>query len=140
MGKDFPDLRRALILGLPAKINGQIVRIGTQDVTLSGVTVGEAPTSVIEAAAVNGFIAVETIDSQESGTTRRTTVVVDVYATTQDRMAAIAERTGGILRDETQIGGVILDRFNTRSGPKRVPWDNSKIRKSSATYVISTRR
>ena len=140
MGQDFPNLRNALITELPGLLNGQTVDVAGTATLLAGITAGDSTGDDLDAVAVAGFVRIEILDDVDNGITRLATVDIDVFTTTTSRTAAIAERIRGILRDETKIGAVVIDRRRTRSGPKRVPWDNSRIRRSNATYTISTRR
>lgn len=141
MGMDFPDVQSALISGLPGLLNGQTVRYLGNDVELDGITVGETVPSPLDAPAVKGFVRVGLVDDPDNRITRFASIEIDVFTQSLGRSKAVAERIRGILREQRRIGGVVIDSCSTRSGPKRVPWDdNSKIRRVLATYVLSTRR
>lgn len=140
---DFPPLQDALRVGLPLLLNGQEVPIGFPTVVqteLAGITAGTSLPSDLAARAVAGFIRPTVLDDPDDGVTRVAVVDIEVFCTRYDRGIAIMERIRGILRSETRIGGVVLDR-RTTSGPKEVRWDdNNSIRRFISTNRISTRR
>lgn len=139
--EDFPPLLRALVLNWAPLINGQEVMVGATPTTLSGITVGYENPADLSAAAVAGFIRFTMIDDVDDGITRFAVVDVETFTTSFSRGAAIAERNRGILLGVRRIGGVILDRSRTTSGPKEVRWDeNNNVRRFLSTHRISTRR
>lgn len=140
---DFPPLQDALKVGLPQLLNGQTVPVGFPAKTpteLSGITSGTSLPSDLAAKSVAGFIRPTVLADPDDGVTRFAVVDIEVFCTRYDRGIAIAERIRGILRTETSIGGIVLDR-RTTSGPREVPWDdNNTIRRFLSTNRISTRR
>lgn len=137
---DFPDLLTALRAGIPPILNGQTVSIAGSDVELAGITAGTSLPVDLETPAAAGYLRFSTLQDPDDGITRVMSVDVEVFCTRYDRGYAIAERIRGILRSETSIGGVVLDRRIT-SGPREVPWDqNDNIRRFLSTNRISTRR
>lgn len=142
---DRVPFQDVLKVGLLPLLNGKTIPIGfpTRVPTLlAGITSGTSIPSTAELAAkaVAGFIRPTVLSDTDDGVTRLIVVDVEVFCTRYDRGMAIAERIRGILRTETRIGGVVLDRRNT-SGPREVPWDdNNTIRRFLSTNRISTRR
>lgn len=141
MVDDFPKLLRALVAGWPAQINNQTVLVGTTSTALSGITAGLTNPDDLTAKAVAGFIRFSTVDDPDDGVTRFATIDVETFTTSYARGEAIAERNRGILLGVRRIGGVIIDRCSTTSGPKEVRWDeNDNVRRFVSTHRISTRR
>jgi hypothetical protein len=128
----FPDIERALVLGLPALV-----------VVSNGGTLTVAPdfTPSQEPTGSNAHIRVELIDSPDDDFTALNVVNIDVFAASRAVGYAVAEQVRGIVKSARSIGGVVIDRTQTVSGPKQVPWDdNTTIRRFLATYRIPTRR
>ena len=80
------------------------------------------------------------MDDPDDGYTRQALVDIDIFATTRAVAYALGEQTRGLMLSLRRLGGVTIDRTLTVSGPKRVPWDNTNLRRVLATYRISTRR
>lgn len=138
---DFPDVLRGLYTGLPVLLNGTTISINGTPTPLAGIKAGTETKDSLDADAVNGFVRVTLIDDPDDGITRDATVDVEFFSTTYARGRAVSERIRGILRHEAKIGGVIIDRRITKSGPKEADWDeNQNVRRFIATYVLSTRR
>lgn len=140
---DWVPFQDAMKVGLPPLLNGKTVPIGypTRVPTLlAGITSGTSIPSDLAAKAVAGFIRPTVIADEDDGVTRYLVVDIEVFCTRYDRGMAIAEAIRGILRTETRVGGIVLDRRKT-SGPREVPWDdNNTIRRLLSTNRISTRR
>jgi len=127
-----PVIETPLSWGLPPLFGvpgGGVVKAGS--VTDSKLT---------EHVASGGFMRVGVVGGGDDGFTRRAEVDIEHFAATRSAAYALAEQTRGILLSKRTIGGVVIDRLVTVSEPKRVPWDNSNIRRFLATYRISTRR
>ncbi len=138
---DFPPLIRALVAGMPPLLNGQTVKVGSTDTVLAGITAGGSTGDNLDTQAVNGFLRFSMVLDPDNGVTRFATVNVETFTTSYARGEAVAERIRGILLNERRIGGVILDRRITVSGPREVPWDdNENLRRFLSTHRISTRR
>lgn len=138
---DFPDVLTALRTGIPAILNGQTVKIAGADVVLEGIAAGTSLPADLEGRSVNGFLRFSTLQDPDNEITRFMSVDVETFCTRYDRGYAIAERIRGILLSETRIGGVVLDRRITTSGPREVRWDdNDNVRRFLSTHRISTRR
>lgn len=133
MAEPFPDVELALVTGIPAAL---------ADAGFADVTAGDSTPSNLEARAATGFVRVGIVADPDDAITRRATVDVECFATTRARGYALGEAIRGIMLSRRAVGGMLLDRVETVSGPKRVPWDenNEKIRRFLATYRISTRR
>lgn len=141
MFDDFPPVIRALVLGWPALINGQTVKVGSTVTVLDGITAGTDYGTDLAAKAVKGFVRFSLVDDPDDGITRFAVVDVETFTTTYSLGQAIAERNRGILLGVRSVGGVILDRRRTASGPKEVRWDeNNNVRRFVSTHRISTRR
>lgn len=131
----FPDLEKALVLGLPGVIQ-----------TLYGRTGLKADTSVpaediLKPMLTTGFIRVHLLDDPDDDFTRRGLVDIDCFAGTRALAYAVAQEIRVALKVTRRMGDVTFDRVSTESGPKRVPWDSSNTtRRFLATYKISTRR
>ena len=142
---DWVPFQDSMKVGLPPLLNGKTIPIGYPNrvpTLLAGITSGTSlPSSTdLAAKAVSGFIRPTVSDDEDDGVTRYLVLDVEVFCTRYDRGMAIAERIRGILRTETRIGGIVLDRRRT-SGPREVPWDdNNTIRRFLSTNRISTRR
>jgi hypothetical protein len=141
MEKDYPDLLRALVVGWPGLINGQVVAVGSTPTTLSGITAGFENPANLQAAASAGFARFTIVDDPQGDVTRSAVVDMETFALTYSRGMAIAMRGCSILLSVRKVGGVILDRRSTTSGPKEVPWDeDDDVRRFVSTHRISTRR
>lgn len=69
----------------------------------------------------------------------RALVDVDVYASTQDAAATLAEEIrGGLLRRlrGTTTGTAVVGRVTTVSAPSRRPYENLSLRRYGGTYEI----
>lgn len=138
---DFPPLIRALVDGVPPILNGQTVKINGVPTVLAGIEAGGSTGDDLDAQAVAGFLRFSMVNDPDNGITRFATVDVETFTTSYARGEAVAERIRGILLNERRIGGVILDRRITVSGPREVPWDdNENLRRFLSTHRISTRR
>lgn len=127
----FPDVETELILGLPPLLvidGGGTIKAGS--VTDNNLTVDVS---------AGAFMRVGVLDDVGDHLTRRLTVDIEHFAATRRVAYALAEQTRGIFLSKRAIGGLLVDSV-TVSGPKRVPWDNTNIRRFLATYRISTRR
>jgi hypothetical protein len=141
MEKDYPDLLRALVTGWPGLINGEQVVVGSTLTTLSGITAGFENPANLKAAASAGFVRFTIVDDPQGDVTRSAVVDMEVFALTYSRGMAIAMRSCSILLSVRKVGGVILDRRSTPSGPKEVRWDDDDdVRRFVSTHRISTRR
>lgn len=140
----FPPLEMALKTGLLPLLNGQTVPIGfpdPDDTELAGITSGLAIPSDLSAKAVAGFIRPTVVNDPDDGVTRIATVNIEVFCTSYVRGMAIAEAIRSLMLGQQKIGGIVLDRRITTSGPREVPWDdNATIRRFMSTYRVSTRR
>jgi hypothetical protein len=139
----YAPMEDVLAVGLEELLNGSTVPVGFPDPTptvLDGITAGSRVPAALAGPAVKGFVRVTVLNDVDDGVTRTLTVDTEVFCTSYARGMAIGERIRGILRTETRIAGVVLDR-RTTGGPKEVPWDdNNTIRRFLSTHRISTRR
>lgn len=85
-------------------------------------------------------VRVELLDDPDDGITRAAFVQIEVFASTRSVAYPLAQEIRGALLSTRKVGEIVVDRVDTVSGPKRVPWDNANIRRFLATYRISTRR
>lgn len=125
----FPDIETALVNGLPPLL---VVSGG------GSVTAGTTTPSNLDAKLP--FLRVSVVEDPDDGYTRQATVDIDIFGATRAVAYALGEQTRGLMLSLRRLDGVTLDRVLTVSGPKRVPWDNTNIRRVLATYRISTRR
>lgn len=125
----FPDIEKALVEGLPPLLvvsGGGTVRAGT---TLPSDLDAKLP-----------FLRVTLVDDPDDAFTRQALVDIDIFAASRAVAYALGEQTRGLMLSLRRLGGVTIDQTLTVSGPKRVPWDNTNLRRVLATYRISTRR
>lgn len=125
----FPDIESELVSGLPSLL----VAPGGETISAGTVT----PDDLEE---VVPYVRVTVIDDPDDGITRRATVTFEHFAASRATAYALGEQTRGILLSKRAIGGLLIDKVLTVSGPKRVPWDNQNLRRFLSTYRISTRR
>lgn len=88
----------------------------------------------------NAHIAVVKRDDSDDTITMQAFLDIDVFAASRQVGYDVAEQVRGIMHSTRRLDGVVIDRVLTTSGPKQVPWDNSNVRRFSATYRISARR
>jgi len=132
LAKPFPDLELALIQGIPPLL----AEMGKPDVKA-----GDTAPSNLATVAAKGFVRVQVLSDPDDAFTRRATVDIDYFALTRAGAYDLGVKTHGILLSARSLGGVVLDRVETVSGPKRVPWGSQpEIRRFLSTYRISTRR
>lgn len=125
----FPDIETALVNGLPPLL-----------VVPGGGTVSAGTTTPSNLDARLPFLRVTLVEDPDDGVTRQATVDIDIFGGTRAVAYALGEQTRGLMLSLRRLDGVTIDRVLTVSGPKRVPWDNTNIRRVLATYRISTRR
>lgn len=127
----FPDIEDRLIVGLPVLLAAA---------GMPGVVTGSSTPSDLTAAGVKGFLRIALVDDPDDSITRAAIVDIDCFATTRRVAYDVSQKVRGILMSARSVDGMVIDSLRTVSGPKRVPWDNSNIRRLLATYRISTRR
>lgn len=77
----------------------------------------------------------------DDGLTDESIVNVAVFAPTRSHAYAMAEVIRqAITRGPLIVGPVVIDRVTTEVKPRRLPWDNTSIRRIEATYRVSARR
>lgn len=139
----YVPMEDVLAVGLEELLNGSVVPVGFPEpvmTTLAGITAGSRVPADLATPAAKGYVRVTVLNDVDDGVTRDLTIDTEVFCTSYARGMAIGERIRGILRTETRIAGVVLDR-RTTGGPKEVPWDdNNTIRRFLSTHRISTRR
>jgi hypothetical protein len=67
---------------------------------------------------------------------------VDVFGPSRDAAFNVAGWIQENLVPRTRLtpGGAIIDSVRTNTSPRLLPWDNTKIKRFSATYALGLRR
>lgn len=131
---DFPDMETALIRFFP----GAIVVRDAAGILIPGATV--ASNTVLDLSKSEYFIRVAAISLPNDGVTQFVTVDIDTFAPTRAVSYDLGVQVGRKLRETRRISGVVIDDMSTVTGPRRLPWDNTRTRRHGATYRLSTRR
>lgn len=129
----FPDIEKALIVGIPVALAAR----GFEGVTAKDTVPADSALASLLSA---GFVRVQLINDPDDFFTRFAEVNIECFASTRSVAYDVSEEIRDVLLSSRNLGGVVMDRIETTSGPKRVPWDNSNVRRFLSTYKIHTRR
>lgn len=86
------------------------------------------------------YVRVNHIDGSGGFVTDYPVVDIDVFAETRDAARFMAESIRQELLVARRVGSAVLDRVDTTSSPRRLPWDEDRVWRYGATYQLSFRR
>lgn len=87
------------------------------------------------------FLRVNRFGGTDDRVTDTASVSVDVFAATRRDAQPLAEQVRQLLLAGPHIvDGYVLDHVSTVSAPAEAPWENTSVRRWSATYRVSARR
>lgn len=128
MTTPFPDLEKGLVLWA----RSQTDLVGASDTT--------TPTATTGWPATLAYVRPVVLGGPGDGVTTAAVVELDVFSRTRnkarDTCAELVER----LAPRVRVGSAMIDHVTTRVSPRQLPWDNTEIKRFTATLVITTRR
>lgn len=87
------------------------------------------------------FFRLSLVTGSDNGVTDYSVVDLDVFADSRDAAYALSEDIRSRLTGRShRIGTFRLDRVLTEEKPRRLPWEDTNIRRYGATYRVSARR
>lgn len=86
------------------------------------------------------FVRVVSLGGSDDTVTDVPVVDFDVFAATLDGAKALSATIRARLVPRTRAGSAIIDYVSTNVSPRPLPWNNSRIKRVSATYAIGRRR
>jgi len=88
----------------------------------------------------DGFVRVTKGGGTDDTITDSSIIDVDVFHSSRGNAFDMSEAIRDALTPRTRVGSAIIDRVRTGASPRQMPWDNTNIKRFSASYTISVRR
>ena len=123
-----PDIEKELVLAFE-ELPG--IRAGT---------VTPKPDKFEAVLATNIFVRVGKLSGLREEITDFPVVDIDVFGLKRDDVFDTAEVISAFLAPRRRLVSAIIDNVRVNVSPRRLPWDNDRIIRFSATYIISVRR
>lgn len=139
----FPDIEKALVEGLGAAVLALGRPPEIPAASWPNQVVVKDSTSGLDGviAAGNAFCRITKVGGTDDVVTDYPAIEVEFFAPTRAVAYALSEQARRVfLAPGIRVGGVTIDQARTSGSPRRLPWDNEKIQRVSASYRVAVRR